>query len=204
MRFITYDFLYGYPPEGNLLNFLFDQGVTRKQYDWFMDHGRKAAPHCIMGMDYYAGHEQTLAPDGSTKSIGPALGWGNIARQYFQRYRKPMMLTETNTGKPEDGPEWLWKTWHNLSLLRSEGIPVIGYTWFSLQNQVDWDIQLREIRGNEVGNGLFRLDRTPNPVAQAFSDLCSRYASDPLLPAFAMGQLPLASEELKNKMEMVA
>jgi beta-glucosidase/6-phospho-beta-glucosidase/beta-galactosidase len=177
MRFITFDLLYGHPPEGHLLNYLYDQGVKREHYD---------------------GHEQTLTGHGSPESIGPALGWGNIARQYFHRYRKPMMLTETNTGHPEDGPEWLWKTWHNLALLRSEGLPVIGYTWYSLQNQVDWDIQLREIRGNEIGNGLFRLDRTPNPVAQAFSDLCSRYANEPLLPAFAMGKMPGGLGNLHN------
>ncbi len=80
---------------------------------------------------------------------------------------------------------------------------MIGYTWYSLQNQVDWDIQLREIRGNEVGNGLFRLDRTPNPVAGAFSDLCSRYVSEPLLPAFAMGKMPGGLENIQ-KMELVA
>lgn len=199
MRFITFDFLYGHHPDGNLLNYLYDHGVTRKQYDWFMKHGRRAAPHCIMGMDYYGGHEQTINRDGTTESIGPALGWGNIARQYFKRYRKPMMLTETNIGKPEDGPEWLWKTWHNLALLREEGLPVIGYTWFSLQNQVDWDIQLREIRGKEVGNGLYRLDRTPNPVAGAFSDLCSRYSDEPLLPAFPMGRMVGGDENTANK-----
>jgi len=99
------------------------------------------------------------------------------------------MLTETNTGQAEDGPEWLWKTWQNLALLRAEGLPVIGYTWFSLQNQVDWDIKLREVRGTEVGNGLFRLDRTPNPVAGEFQKLCSRYGGEPLLPDFPMGSM---------------
>lgn len=190
VRFITFDFLYGHPPDGQLLMYLLDHGVTKKQYDWFMEHGRRAAPYCVMGMDYYAGHEQTLEPDGSAKSIGPGLGWANIARQYYRRYRKPLMLTETNTGDPADGPEWLWKTWHNLMLLREEGVPVIGYTWFSLQNQVDWDIELREVRGHEVGNGLFRLNRTPNPVARAFRELTERYSGLPLLPDFAMGRMP--------------
>jgi beta-glucosidase/6-phospho-beta-glucosidase/beta-galactosidase len=189
MRFITFDFLYGHPPDGDLLNFLYDHGITREQYDWFMEHGRKASPYCVMGMDYYEGHEQTLKADGTKEKLRTVIGWGNIAREYFKRYRKPMMLTETNTGDPENAPEWLWKTWHNLALLREEGLPAIGYTWFSLQNQVDWDIQLREIRGVEVGNGLYRLDRTPNPVAAEFRDLCTRYSEEPLLPAFNMGQM---------------
>ncbi len=200
LRFITFDFLYGHPPDGQLLLFLQDQGVEREQYEWFMEHGRKAAPHCIMGMDYYEGHEQTCDADGTPRSIGPAVGWASIARQYHRRYRKPMMLTETNAVKPEDGPAWLWKTWHNLSLLREEGIPVIGYTWFSFQNQVDWDILLQEVRGVEVGNGLFRLDRTANPVASAFQQLVQRYGELPLIFDFAMGQmvgddLPLFKEE---------
>jgi beta-glucosidase/6-phospho-beta-glucosidase/beta-galactosidase len=189
MRFITFDFLYGHPPDGHLLDYLFELGVTREQFHWFMEHGRKAAPHCVMGMDYYGGHEQTIDSSGAQTSIGPTLGWANIARGYYRRYRKPLMLTETNTGKAEDGPDWLWKTWHNLALLRSEGVPVIGYTWFSLQNQIDWDIRLQEVRGVEVGNGLFKLDRSPNPVAAAFRDLCTRYRDEPLLPDFAMGEM---------------
>ena len=189
LRFITFDFLHGHPPDGNLLMFLQEHGLEKEQYEWFMRHGRKAAPHCIMGMDYYPGHEQTLEPDGRTRELQPVLGWGNIARQYFQRYRMPMMLTETNTQDSDRCAEWLWQTWHNLALLRNEGLPAIGYTWYSLQNQIDWDIQLREVRGKEIGNGLYRLDRTPNPVAQAFKDLCGRYAGEPLLPAFPMGRM---------------
>lgn len=190
LRFITFDFLYGHPPDGRLMTFLLDQGVTKEMYAWFMQHGKAAAPHCVMGMDYYEGHEKTLEEDGSERALEPVLGWANIARQYYRRYRKPLMVTETNTGKPEAAPDWLWRTWYNLALLREEGVPVIGLTWFSLQNQVDWDITLREVRGQEVGNGLFRLDRTPNPVAQAFKELVDRYRSEPLIPDFAMGGMP--------------
>lgn len=46
-------------------------------------------------------------------------------------------------------------------------VPVLGYTWFSLTDQVDWDIQLREIRNNAVPNGLFTLDRQPRPARSA-------------------------------------
>lgn len=190
LRFVTFDFLYGNPPDGDLLLFLQDQGVEKEMYDWFMEHGRRAAPHCIMGMDYYGGNEIAVTEDGSTKGVGPSLGWSSIARQYARRYRKPMMLTETNVGDPADGPKWLWDTWHNCSELRAEGFPVVGYTWYSLQNQVDWDIQLREFRGREIGNGLFDLDRNPNPVAHEFKKLCDRYADQPLLANFAMGSMP--------------
>jgi len=105
------------------------------------------------------------------------------------------MLTETNVGRADEAPKWLWDPWHNASDLRADGFPVIGYTWYSLQNQVDWDIQLREIRGHEVGNGLFTLDRRPNPVAEEFKKLAGRYDRQPLLSNFAMGAIPGGSFE---------
>ena len=190
MRFITFDFLYGHPPQGNLLMFLLDQGVEKEEYDWFMEHGRKAAPHCVMGMDYYGGNEIAVTENGSLRGVGPSIGWSSIARHYATRYRKPIMLTETNTGDPREGPKWLWDTWHNASDLRADGFPVIGYTWYSLQNQVDWDIQLREFRGHEVGNGLFTLERKANPVAAEFRKIAQHYGDQPLLTNFAMGAIP--------------
>ena len=190
LRFITFDFIYGHPPEGNLMTFLEDNGLEREQYDWFMEHGRRAAPHCIMGMDYYRGNEVAVRENGDQVGIGPSIGWSSIARQYATRFRKPIMLTETNIGHAEEAPKWLWDTWHNASDLRADGFPVIGYTWYSLQNQVDWDIQLREFRGHEVANALFTLDRKPNPVAGEFNKLCKRYRDQPLLANFAMGAIP--------------
>ena len=70
------------------------------------------------------------------------------------------VMTETNVidrGGGE-GRRWLLKTWHQAHNLRHQGVPVIGYTWYSLTDQVDWDIQLREIRGRVNANGLVTLD----------------------------------------------
>ncbi len=64
---------------------------------------------------------------------------------------------------------------------------MLGYTWYSLQDQVDWDIQLREIKGKVNQNGLYNLERKPNPVAQAFKDLCRRYSSLPIVESFPIG-----------------
>lgn len=189
LRFLTFDFLYGHPPNGDVLMFLLQNGATPQDYQWFMEHGRRAAPHCVMGMDYYGANESLLHPDGSKESVGPILGWSNLARKYYERYRKPMMLTETNTVPPEEGPGWLWKTWHNVQSLRAEGVPVVGFTWFSLTDQVDWDIQLREIKGKVTPNGLFTLDRQPRPVAAAFRELATRYANLPVLQDVPIGSI---------------
>ncbi|MBW3634852.1 MAG: family 1 glycosylhydrolase [Armatimonadetes bacterium] len=203
LRFLTFDFLYGHPPNGDALMFLMKNGATPQDYQWFMEHGRKAAPHCVMGMDYYAMNERALHPDGSQEAIGPVLGWNNIARGYYERYRRPMMLTETNALDPQEAPGWLWKTWHNVLALRKEGVPVVGFTWYSLIDQVDWDIQLREIRGKVNGNGLFTLERQPQPVATAFRDLVRHYGDLPVLEDFPIGNMrgPLSERWLADAVE---
>lgn len=192
LRYLTFDFLYGHPPDADILYFLMDQGMTRKMFDWFMQHGRAAAPHCVMGMDYYGSNERVLHRDGTQQAVGPVLGWANIARQYFQRYRMPMMLTETNTiGQPDpsNGSNWLWSIWQNVELLRQEGVPVLGFTWYSLTDQIDWNIQLRRIEGHVNPVGLYRLDRTPREVASTFQQICMRYDSLPLLADFPEGSM---------------
>jgi beta-glucosidase/6-phospho-beta-glucosidase/beta-galactosidase len=203
LRFLTFDFLYGHPPTAEILLFLMENGVEKEDYRWFMEHGRRAAPHCIMGMDYYSANERLIHLDGREQEIGPVLGWHTIAVQYYQRYRKPMMLTETNTLDPATAPDWLWKTWHNAARLRRDGVPVVGFTWYSLQDQVDWDIQLREIKGKVNHNGLYTLERKPNPVAGAFRELAERYRDLPLLEDFSMGAMqgPPSDTSIPEKMK---
>lgn len=138
-RFITFDFLYGRPPDGSVMNYLYDNGMTREEFAWFMEHGAKAADHCVMGMDYYANNERVVTAPGESRAQGPALGWAAIALQYFERYRRPAMLTETNCVDRGGGESlaWMHHTWHQARYLRERGMPVIGYTWYSLVDQVD-------------------------------------------------------------------
>ncbi|MCA1597347.1 MAG: family 1 glycosylhydrolase, partial [Chloroflexi bacterium] len=187
LRFISFDLLYGSQPQARILEFLLDCGLSMDEFHWFMDHGQDERLHCIMGTDYYAQNERYIDAQGEEDSSGPVLGWAQLAEQYFRRYRKPIMLTETNFCDRERAPEWLWTIWHNVDTARRNGIPVVGLTWFSLQDQVDWDIQLREIRGKVNPNGLYDYDRKPNPVARTFTEISKNYGNAPLVADFAMG-----------------
>ena len=188
-RFITFDFLYGRPPDGDVLRYLYENGTSDEEYRWFMHHGAQAAQHCVMGMDYYGPNEKIVGADGKDEISGLVLGWGEIAMQYFQRYRRPMMLTETNIDDHGGGEtvSWLRQTWHQARFLRDQGVPVIGYTWYSLTDQVDWDIQLREIRGTVNPNGLFTLDRKPRAVAAIYRHLAEHYGTSSLIRAIPSG-----------------
>ena len=72
------------------------------------------------------------------------------------------MHTETNFDQGPNGDEavtWLWKEWAMLAPAE-EAHAIVGFTWYSLTDQIDWDIALRELRGKVNPRGLYDLDRT--------------------------------------------
>jgi beta-glucosidase/6-phospho-beta-glucosidase/beta-galactosidase len=71
--------------------------------------------------------------------------------------------------------EWLYKQWANLHRLIQDGVPIIGFTWYSLTHQVDWDTALREENGRIHEVGLYDLERNIMPVGKAFKRLISQW-----------------------------
>jgi hypothetical protein len=57
-------------------------------------------------------------------------------------------------------------------------VPVVGFTWYSLTDQVDWDIALREPLGNVNPVGLFDLNRDPRTVGLAYQHLVRLFQAD--------------------------
>ena len=55
--------------------------------------------------------------------------------------------------------------------MRNDGIPILGFTWYSLIDQVDWDTALREDNGNVNPLGLYDLDRNIRAVGKAYKQL---------------------------------
>lgn len=171
-RFLSLDLNYGRRVESEMYEFLMDNGMTREEYHAFLDNNLKH--HCIMGNDYYVTNEHRVYPDGTTSPAGEVFGYDEITRQYYQRYRLPVMHTETNIVQGPNGDEavyWLWKEWANVLRLRNDGVPIVGFTWYSITDQVDWDVALREDRGTVNALGLFDLDRNIRPVGQAYKEL---------------------------------
>ena len=72
--------------------------------------------------------------------------------------------------------QWLWKEWANVLRIRNKGIPIVGFTWFSLTDQMDWDVALREENNRVTPVGLFDLDRNIRPVGTAFQTLISDWS----------------------------
>jgi hypothetical protein len=159
--------------------------MTRAEYHWFEKNQVKG--RCILGTDYYYTNEHLVHGDGTTSSSGEIFGYYVLTKQYFDRYKLPVMHTETNIREGERGDEavvWLKKEWAQMIRLRKDGVPIVGFTWYSLTDQVDWDSALRDDAGRVNALGLFDLDRRIRPVGEAYRNLIDLW--DEILPMETM------------------
>jgi beta-glucosidase/6-phospho-beta-glucosidase/beta-galactosidase len=112
--------------------------------------------------------------NGSTSAAGEIFGYYVITHQYYSRYKLPIMHTETNIAEP-NAVRWLQTQWANVRRLKRDGIPIYGFTWYSLTDQVDWDSALRDDAGRVNSLGLYDLDRKIRPVGQAYKELIRQW-----------------------------
>lgn len=177
-RFLSLDLNYAHSVSAEIYRFLMDNGMTEAEYDFFMRQDLKR--HCIMGNDYYGANEHYVAADGKATFSGEIFGYNEITSEYYWRYQIPVMHTETNF---EEGPKgyeavrWLYKEWANVLHVRSSGVPILGFTWYSLTDQIDWDTALREDNGRINLLGLCDLDRKPRAVGQAYKKLIAEWGA---------------------------
>jgi beta-glucosidase/6-phospho-beta-glucosidase/beta-galactosidase len=179
-RFVPLDLLYGVAPSERMRQHLFANGLRADEYDWLMRNGSEIAARSILGIDYYDWNEKLIASNGRPEALGELFGWYVITKQYFDRYQRPLMHTETNSQDAKVAPDWLWRQWHNVQLMRRNRIPVVGFTWYSLIDQIDWDISLREPLGNVNPVGLYDFNRDPRPVAESYRRLIKMFRDERL------------------------
>lgn len=176
VRFLSLDLNYGHRVNSLMYEYLLDNGMTRDEYHFFM---RGSLKHrCVLGNDYYSTNEHLVHPDGSTEASGEIFGYTVITRQYYERYRLPIMHTETNCMEGPRGDEairWLRKEWANLLRVRNDGLPIVGFTWYSLIDQVDWDTALREDNGRANPLGLYDLDRNIRRAGEVYRKLIAEW-----------------------------
>ena len=168
-RFLPLDLIYAHKVSPRMRDHLKEHGVTEEQIRRFT--GRHVPRRTVLGIDYYEWNERLIDRDGRAQSLGELFGWYVIASQYWQRYQRTMMHTETNRSDAADASRWLWRQWHNVQLLRKAGAPIVGFTWYSLTDQIDWDRAIEEPLGVVNPVGLFDLNRDPRPVGLSYKHL---------------------------------
>ncbi|HEY4070210.1 MAG TPA: family 1 glycosylhydrolase [Sphingomicrobium sp.] len=176
-RFLPLDLIFAHPLSDEMHDQLCAQGISRNDIDRI---GRREVPRrSILGVDYYEWNERLIDRDGCAQALGELFGWYVIADQYWQRYRRPMMHTETNKADSAGAARWLWRQWHNVQLLAKAGVPLVGFTWYSLVDQIDWSIAMSDSIGLVDPVGLFDLNREPRVVGLAYKHLIDMYRSQP-------------------------
>lgn len=107
-----------------------------------------------------------------------------IGHMYFERYGVPLMISETaDKGSVERRLEWLRRSVAAVGTLRSQGIPMVGYTWWPMFALVTWAYRqgLRPLHDHLLQMGLWDLDPDPKghlarietPLVGAYRDLVS-------------------------------
>ncbi|HJR79656.1 MAG TPA: family 1 glycosylhydrolase [Anaerolineales bacterium] len=201
-QYLCFDLTIGRINDDHILaNFLCSNGMTSTDIEWFQNN---AVTFDLFGANFYpwAYDELTKGSNGSVRYIPGNPSGDKIAlvlRAAYERYHMPIMITETSADKTiDDRAQWMDETLAAVRVLRLEGIPVVGYTWFPLFTMVDWAyhtgrrplkhylIHLGLYDSNFDSKGILRRHKTP---------LVKRYQihiAQPMPPVSSL-QLPTSS-----------
>lgn len=152
-------------PDHLLFSWLLRNGAS---FDALLELQRDKISLDIVGMNFY--------PQWSTKQIyldkrgriafreaePEGGGFAELIRDYADRYQAPVMITETSAvGSAELRLAWLKSSVSSIKTLRSEGVPVIGYTWFPLFTMIDWRYRFgsEPLENFYLELGLYNLNR---------------------------------------------
>ncbi len=155
-----------------MAGFLNRSGVSSNDLSFFREP--RAVGQRWLGLDYYPTCEHRVSGNGSRTVNRQGAGFQALASQYYERYHLPLFHCETNR-VAEHAVDWLEVQWNEVLSLRARGIPVHGFTWYSLTDQIDWQHGLRIERDDLHPVGLFDLDRKVRPVGVAYRKIIETY-----------------------------
>lgn len=148
-QYLAFDLSAGRVGEGYpLLDFLYKNGVTDSDLRWFKDN---AVSFDVFGANYYPWSNTELVLDeaGKLQQVKSRTHGGTIAEvltDAFERYRMPVMVTETSARENIEGRRlWMDETLSAVWQLRQQGIPVVGYTWFPMMTMIDWAYRVGDL-----------------------------------------------------------
>lgn len=155
-------------------------GEQHALWPWLLKHGAKeidltyfldnAVRLPVIGMNLYPMFTQKkLLRDagGRFRIRMPYAGADLITRLghlYYDRYRVPLMISETaSMGSLRRRLDWLSQSIAAIKQLRTEGIPVTGYTWWPMFSLVTWAYRQghRPVTDHLAQLGLWDIDPSP-------------------------------------------
>ncbi|MEZ4727803.1 MAG: family 1 glycosylhydrolase [Caldilineaceae bacterium] len=141
-QFLSTDLTTGRVTDGHpFLPYLLNYGVTEQELRWFCDH---AVQFDYLGANFYPWSYGELfarkrgAPYRPRQRTSGATIATVLTRAY-ERYQIPIMVTETSAkGSVALRGRWMDESIAAVHDLRTQGVPIVGYTWFPLFTMIDW------------------------------------------------------------------
>jgi dTDP-4-dehydrorhamnose reductase len=186
-RWLGWDLLCGTVVPGHAVwDQLLRNGVRRDDLEWFLDH---PCPPDVVGINHYLTSDRFLheRPDlfpphtrgGNGKDAyadveavrvldPPTDGLAPLLREAWQRYGRPVAVTEAHLGcSREEQLRWLYEIWNIAREARRDGVDVHAVTVWALFGSYDWNSLLTRFTGH-YEPGAFDLRGTePRPTALA-------------------------------------
>ena len=162
-RFLFHDLILGKVKTAHsLLPYLQSHGFLDHQQQWFEDN---AVAINVLGLDYYAHSEMEWA--WSSDAARPThrfpcsqpRGFASVAGDYVERYRLPVLLSETNIGGTvTDRLMWLKFMQEQAEMLATIS-DFRGFCWFPSIDATDWDSLCTRANRNVCPMGIWSLEK---------------------------------------------
>ena len=187
-RFLFHDLILGRIDKGHPLNrYLLRYGMSREELAWFRDHPARID---ILGLDYYAHSEHQLLKRGIRFISSSPRGFAEVAGDYVERYRVPVMLSETNIkGYVSDRLSWMKHMVEECDKLVDRGVDFRGFCWFPFVDSTDWCSLVCRAEGKVDPVGIYwldsaRWDRHVSELSECFGRLGRGEMTAADLPAY--------------------
>lgn len=174
LKYLALDLTTGRPLGQGMASYLHGHGVPAHELAFFRE--RRAVGQRWVGLDFYATCEHRVSGSGHATTARHGRGFRQLATDYWERYRLPLFHCETNAVSRQ-APAWLAQQWGDMLSLHRAGIPVRGFTWYSLTDQMDWQYALRVERNETHAVGLYDLQRRIRPVGEAYRTLVAQWSA---------------------------
>jgi beta-glucosidase/6-phospho-beta-glucosidase/beta-galactosidase len=209
LRFIVPDLVLGHVDENHALyEYLTKNGARKSDLLRFRENPGRID---ILGLDYYAHCELEWCQEGRVLPNRGPEGLVPTALEYAERYRLPIMLSETNIrGFVSDRISWLKFMVEQCEEIERKiapmGLPFEGFCWYPFIDSTDWCSLVKEAKGCIDPQGIIWLDdkfrRHTSELSDIYQALAKGQITSTEIPAYHFQ--PPVDEELRNFLPMMS
>jgi len=204
LRFLLLDLVLGEVHKDHpLWHYVVEHEHKQCRLAWLRDN---PAHIDVLGLDYYSHSELAWTKHGRA-DVHPVVGFKAVALEYAERYRMPIMLSETNLrGTIADRISWLRYMALECESLAAElaglGHPMVGFCWYPFVDSTDWCSLVTQANRRIDPQGIYWLDSCFERNRSALSDVyraLARGAIRPVdIPSYEFGDGALVERGVRN------